>query len=260
MNLAYITDDSTRRVTFKKRNKGLFKKLSELTTLCDIKVCAVVYNPDEGRPMLFPDDPLDVFNIISDFRKLSVTEQKRKMFDQEDYLNERIAQTKEQLSRLRMDNQERRLTQLMYEFLLDRTKTFDNMSISDLREFNKLIERHLREIEQHTHTLGEGMAALSLPSNHPLVVGAPEQIPARSEQIMAINPPIVGPMEPLPSHFIARENNIQGHANVANNSISMETNSMLLDQWFLETLRNSEDAGASNKMPFLGLDPNIGAM
>ena len=167
MKLAYMNDDSTRRVTFKKRNEGLFKKLKELTALCDVHACAVVYNPDEGRCILFPDDPLDVFNIITDFRKSSVTEQQRKMFDQENYLNERITKTKEQLSRLQMDNQEMKLTELMYEFLVDKTKTFDNMSVSDLQEFNKLIERHLKEIEQHIYSYSSGGYGCSFSSSKP---------------------------------------------------------------------------------------------
>ncbi|KAK8520257.1 hypothetical protein V6N12_004212 [Hibiscus sabdariffa] len=44
--LAYITNDAARKTTYKKRVKGLVKKVIELTTLCGIEeACAVFYSP-----------------------------------------------------------------------------------------------------------------------------------------------------------------------------------------------------------------------
>ncbi|KAM0827534.1 hypothetical protein ACQ4PT_068149 [Festuca glaucescens] len=42
VTLQYIPNDSTRRGTFKKRRRGLMKKASELSILCDVKACVVV--------------------------------------------------------------------------------------------------------------------------------------------------------------------------------------------------------------------------
>ncbi|XP_021815730.1 agamous-like MADS-box protein AGL80 [Prunus avium] len=39
VSLTYITNDSARKATFKKRKTGLMKKGNELSTLCDIQAC-----------------------------------------------------------------------------------------------------------------------------------------------------------------------------------------------------------------------------
>ncbi|XP_010936304.1 agamous-like MADS-box protein AGL62 [Elaeis guineensis] len=47
-----IEDEQTRQVTFSKRRGGLFKKASELSTLCGAQVGILVYSPG-GRPYSF---------------------------------------------------------------------------------------------------------------------------------------------------------------------------------------------------------------
>ncbi|KAG1341860.1 agamous-like MADS-box protein AGL29 [Cocos nucifera] len=47
-----IEDEQTRQVTFSKRRSGLFKKASELSTLCGAQVGILVYSPG-GRPYSF---------------------------------------------------------------------------------------------------------------------------------------------------------------------------------------------------------------
>ncbi|KAK8329438.1 hypothetical protein V6Z11_A11G318900 [Gossypium hirsutum] len=43
IKLAYITNDSTRKTTYKKRTKGLVKEVPELTALCGIEACTIIY-------------------------------------------------------------------------------------------------------------------------------------------------------------------------------------------------------------------------
>ncbi|MBA0573846.1 hypothetical protein Golob_001101, partial [Gossypium lobatum] len=50
VKLAYITNDSTRKATYKKRIKGLKNKMRELSTLCGIDTCAIMYNPYKSQP------------------------------------------------------------------------------------------------------------------------------------------------------------------------------------------------------------------
>lgn len=54
VTLAYIANDSARKATFKKRKKGLIKKVSELSTLCGIEACAVIYSPYDTEPEVWP--------------------------------------------------------------------------------------------------------------------------------------------------------------------------------------------------------------
>ncbi|KAL4325603.1 hypothetical protein GQ457_11G031700 [Hibiscus cannabinus] len=54
VELTWITNQSARRASLRKRRVGLLKKVQELTTLCGIKSCLFMYNPG---------DMLDDFNV-----------------------------------------------------------------------------------------------------------------------------------------------------------------------------------------------------
>ncbi|MBA0875894.1 hypothetical protein Goshw_003691 [Gossypium schwendimanii] len=54
VKLAYITNDSSRKATYKKRKKGLMKKMSELSTYCGIDTCAIMYSPYESETEFWP--------------------------------------------------------------------------------------------------------------------------------------------------------------------------------------------------------------
>ncbi|PPS08170.1 hypothetical protein GOBAR_AA12474 [Gossypium barbadense] len=54
VKLAWIANNTTRRASLKKRRLGLVKKVMELTTLCGIEACLVIYSPDEQEPMVWP--------------------------------------------------------------------------------------------------------------------------------------------------------------------------------------------------------------
>ncbi|KAF5764506.1 putative transcription factor MADS-type1 family [Helianthus annuus] len=48
VKLAFIMNDSARKATYKKRKKGLMKKVNELSTLCGIDACVIIYSPYEA--------------------------------------------------------------------------------------------------------------------------------------------------------------------------------------------------------------------
>ncbi|MBA0699456.1 hypothetical protein Goari_001090 [Gossypium aridum] len=64
VKLAYITNDSTRKATYKKRIKGLKNKMRELSTLYGIDTCAIMYNPYKSQPEVWPS-PVVVQQILS---------------------------------------------------------------------------------------------------------------------------------------------------------------------------------------------------
>ena len=46
LTMELIADKKSRYKTFKRREMGLKKKISELCTLCDVKACLIVYGSD----------------------------------------------------------------------------------------------------------------------------------------------------------------------------------------------------------------------
>ncbi|KAL9234127.1 hypothetical protein vseg_009031 [Gypsophila vaccaria] len=149
-NVNYIANASSRRLTYKKRSKSLLKKVEEVLILCDVKGCAIIYSNNNRNnnelPSTFPENLREDLSVISNFYEMSPSDQTSKMLNQEEYLTEQIQKSCEQFKKLQVDNQETRLTALMQECLLDKTKSLDDLTFHDLIDFSKLVDRNHKEI------------------------------------------------------------------------------------------------------------------
>ncbi|KAL0290568.1 UNVERIFIED_CONTAM: Agamous-like MADS-box protein [Sesamum calycinum] len=96
VKLAFITNDSARKATFKKRKKGLMKKVSELSTLCGIDACAIVYGPYDSHPEVWPDGR-GAHRVLAQFKRMPEMEQSKKMVNQESFIRHRITKAADQL-------------------------------------------------------------------------------------------------------------------------------------------------------------------
>ncbi|EPS61532.1 hypothetical protein M569_13265, partial [Genlisea aurea] len=150
LKLAFITNDSSRKATFKKRKRGLMKKINELTTLCGIDACAVVYSPYDPKPDVWPD-PGGVRRILSQFKHMPEMEQSKKMVNQEGFIRNRIAKATEQLRKMRKENREREMTQLMYECLTG--KGVEGLGYDELNDLGWMLEQRLKEIYKRVDVL-----------------------------------------------------------------------------------------------------------
>ncbi|KAL9409266.1 hypothetical protein AB3S75_047618 [Citrus x aurantiifolia] len=153
VKLAYISNDSARKATFKKRKKGLLKKVSELSTLCGIDACAIIFSPYDSQPEVWPS-PLGVQCVLSQFKKMPEMEQSKKMVNQDSFLRQRIAKANEQLKKQRKDNREKEITQVMFQSLTG--KALLNLNMMDLNDLGWLIEQNLKEICKRMEALNNG--------------------------------------------------------------------------------------------------------
>ncbi|KAL8542757.1 hypothetical protein ACS0TY_003584 [Phlomoides rotata] len=143
VKLAFITNDSARKATFKKRKKGLMKKVSELSTLCGIESCAIVYSPYEAQPDVWPD-VRGAQRVLSQFKRLPEMEQSKKMATQESLLRQRMSKAAEQLKKVGKDNREKEITHLMYQCLAG--KGLQGLGLPELNDMGWLIDQNLKEI------------------------------------------------------------------------------------------------------------------
>ncbi|CAA7022034.1 unnamed protein product [Microthlaspi erraticum] len=72
------------------------KKVNELSTLCGVPACAIIYSPYTTNPDVWPSNA-GAHSVISEFRALPVLDQQKKMLDQEAFIRQRIAKLSEQL-------------------------------------------------------------------------------------------------------------------------------------------------------------------
>ncbi|KAJ8620389.1 hypothetical protein MRB53_028918 [Persea americana] len=157
VKLAWITNDSSRRATYKKRKKGLMKKVSELSTLCGVNACAVIYGPNERQPEVWPSF-CDAQHILMQFKTLPEMEQSKKMMNQEAFLRQRMQKLKEQLTKHQKENRHWEVTMLMSQCLLG--KGLEEVSINDLSDLVWLIDSNMKMIHERTETIkAEALAA-----------------------------------------------------------------------------------------------------
>ncbi|XP_074363208.1 agamous-like MADS-box protein AGL80 [Apium graveolens] len=144
VKLAFISNDASRKATFKKRKKGLMKKVGELSTLCGIDACAIIYSQYEPRPEVWPNTE-GVQRVLSQFKRMPEMEQSKKMVNQESFMRQRIAKANEQLKKQCKDNREKEMIEVMYQCLTGKIG-LQNLMIPDLNDLGWLIDHKLKEI------------------------------------------------------------------------------------------------------------------
>ncbi|XP_004500461.1 agamous-like MADS-box protein AGL80 [Cicer arietinum] len=145
VKLAFIVNDAARKATYKKRKKGLLKKVDELSTLCGIEACAILYGPYDPQPEIWPS-PWGVERALSKFRTMPEMEQSKKMMNQETFMRQRVLKTKEQVKKQRKENREKETTLLMFQCLNEGKIVHNNMTMVDLNDLSWLIDQNLKNI------------------------------------------------------------------------------------------------------------------
>nr|ASZ79980.1 MADS89 [Bambusa multiplex] len=159
VNLLRIANDSTRRTTFKKRRKGLMKKAQELSTLCDVKACVVVYGEGEAQPEVWPSVPA-ARSILERFKAMPELDQCKKMMTQEGFLRQRITKLREQLQKSQRENRERETRLLMHDAILGRRPGLMGLTIEELTSLGWMVEMSLKSVQGRIeHLRGQALPA-----------------------------------------------------------------------------------------------------
>ncbi|KAF8038597.1 hypothetical protein BT93_B1201 [Corymbia citriodora subsp. variegata] len=161
VKLEYIANDSSRRAAFKKRKKGLMKKVSELSTLCGINACAIVYGPYDRQPDLWPPSRMAVQRIISRFKEMPDMEQSKKMVSQEAYLRQRITRANDQLKKHSKENREREVTKMMFNILTSTftgtTPVWPSLRVMDLHDLAWVVDQYAKDVAKRCESLKEAL-------------------------------------------------------------------------------------------------------
>ncbi|KAL0900350.1 hypothetical protein Bca101_084311 [Brassica carinata] len=148
VKLALVENEYSRAVTLKKRRSGLVKKVKEISILCDVKACLIMFSPKEAEPMVWPSaeaarNLLKEFNALRDFAK------KKNETTLESYLKEKTSKVHENLRKTQKENMERKtIDQLKAQLSSFRRRNLDDLDVKEiysLISFSKDAIMHLRE-------------------------------------------------------------------------------------------------------------------
>ncbi|XP_023736536.1 agamous-like MADS-box protein AGL80 [Lactuca sativa] len=151
VKLAFITNDSARKATYKKRKKGLMKKVNELSTLCGIDACAIIYSPYEAQPEIWPNN-IGVQHVIARFKRIPEMERSKNMLNQESFIRKQVTKSNEQLKKQMKENREKEMTEVMYQCLTGKG-SITNLSLPDLNDLGGLVDQTLKHISRRIESL-----------------------------------------------------------------------------------------------------------
>ncbi|GAB4857156.1 hypothetical protein Ancab_015066 [Ancistrocladus abbreviatus] len=147
VKLAWIENDGLRKTTYRKRKLGLTKKVEELTILCGIEGCLLIFNPAENEIHVWPSIE-KAKELLARFMGMPAMEQRRKMLDHEIYIKERIEKLLENIAKQEKRNKEMEASLVLYQFCQGRP--FDEMTATELHLLSWFAEEKLKEIRRWT--------------------------------------------------------------------------------------------------------------
>ncbi|CAK8569724.1 unnamed protein product [Lathyrus sativus] len=105
ISMKLIQNEKSRKTTFEKRKKGLMKKANELSILCDVDVCVILYKPNsEGQgfaePEMWPKDTNEVQRILQKYYNTTI-DRRPKVYHLQEYFEERLKKVEFEISKVR---------------------------------------------------------------------------------------------------------------------------------------------------------------
>nr|AAN52813.1 MADS-box protein AGL90 [Arabidopsis thaliana] len=173
VKLSLIANERSRKTSFMKRKNGIFKKLHELSTLCGVQACALIYSPFIPVPESWPSRE-GAKKVASKFLEMPRTARTRKMMDQETHLMERITKAKEQLKNLAAENRELQVRRFMFDCVEGKMSQY-RYDAKDLQDLLSCMNLYLDQLNGRIESIKEnGESLLSSVSPFPTRIGVDE--------------------------------------------------------------------------------------
>ncbi|PNX91235.1 agamous-like mads-box protein agl80-like [Trifolium pratense] len=150
VKLAFISDESKRRASYIKRKRSLIKKVTELTTLCDVPACAVISSPFDSHIDVWPNLE-GAKNVIERYQNSTVINESKNVSHQR-FIMQRTAKARDQLKKLKHGNREKELNLLMFEYLQNNNISYD-LTPEEAKDLDKVVGKMLKEVDNKINTL-----------------------------------------------------------------------------------------------------------
>ncbi|KAI9071845.1 hypothetical protein K1719_046185 [Acacia pycnantha] len=141
-----IEKEKLRKTTFQKRKNGIMKKADELSTLCGVDCCLIVYSPNSinDLPEIWPRDRMQVLRIIEKY-KAKIAEKSPKKYNVTEFFKDKKNKVEAKACKLRQER-----LQKLYP---TRDFTSNKLSEEQLRMFVAILDSRVEDCEERIKIL-----------------------------------------------------------------------------------------------------------
>uniref|UniRef100_A0A0E0AVK1 MADS-box domain-containing protein n=1 Tax=Oryza glumipatula TaxID=40148 RepID=A0A0E0AVK1_9ORYZ len=155
VKLQRIINDAKRRAAFKKRLKGLKKKASELSTLCSVDTCLMVYGEGEVQATEVWPSVQEATRVLERFKAMPQLDRYKKTMDLDGFIKERTDKLQEKLHKVRRDADESETKILIVEAFYSRCAGLEDLTIEQLTSLGWMADAQLKIVNNHFQKLCE---------------------------------------------------------------------------------------------------------
>ncbi|KAL7161980.1 hypothetical protein ACSBR2_042454 [Camellia fascicularis] len=240
IKLAFITDNAERAATLRRRRPSIFKKIDELSTLCDVKAGTVIYNQGEAEPTVWPSYEY-MKQMFEKFLSMSIIDRSQKMVTHERYIIQMITKETEKNNREKKNNDKKEIQEIMNQMF--EGNDLNELNMMKLHLLSLLADDKLKQLKsRQSRPHGQQMALFPPPPPPPLSpVPAPKIIeveePVPAPEMIEAEGPIPAPETIEVERLVPAPARIEVERVVENggSSIPMIIQELMNDQCFMET-------------------------
>ncbi|XP_057969391.1 agamous-like MADS-box protein AGL80 [Malania oleifera] len=156
VQLELMADEFARRMTFNKRKANLLKKVSELSTLCGVDACLIIYDSDNSQPVVWPSLP-GARQVLQKFNSFPKKKQRKNMMDQECYAKRFLFKLSKRLEKERRKNDKLLRTEQLLDSCLVAEYYFREVSnLKDTQELGCVLNKNIELISERIKLLHRG--------------------------------------------------------------------------------------------------------
>ncbi|KAJ0964089.1 hypothetical protein J5N97_029211 [Dioscorea zingiberensis] len=156
VKLEWISKESTRKATFKKRKQGLLKKIRELSILCDVKAFAIIYGLNEAFPEIWSSTQ-EKMEVLLQFMGVPEFLRYKKMMNQETFLHQQVMKLQEQVHKYERENRELERMVLLGESLLG--KNLHEIDLEAISSLSWMVDTKLKAVEEKVMKMKGGVGS-----------------------------------------------------------------------------------------------------
>ncbi|XP_047309776.1 agamous-like MADS-box protein AGL80 [Impatiens glandulifera] len=143
VNLTYILNNSARRNTYEKRKLSVMKQLDEITTLCDVEACTVIYSDLDPQPVVWPSMD-EVRRLITKYQSFPKVDQGKRKVNQETFTRQRLQKIQEKTRRQERENHHNEMTRICFNPWMNPQHAMSGLNTEeDFKELARVISQNM---------------------------------------------------------------------------------------------------------------------